>query len=387
MFRARAAAALIAALCAAPALPQSLSGWSLPTPEPSGTPPAAQGPVDTQNPVVRPAAPETAPSTPPSPEAASPKPAPRPSDTPVPKSAPTASTPAQAAPESSPRHPAAPAPAATAPASALPAATATPEAHSAPAAPEPPPVASPAPEGEWPLWWWALPAALAVLAAGLLLLRRRSQNAPPEGTALADTPAAPRPAPPPPAFAPAPSPPAERPRASGDLMFEPQTMRLSLVYATLQFRLVLTAKTAIPPGKLLADMISAHTSLPQAMQLAPPPEALGTVHSFPRMSPGEVLDLKGELQLPLAAVRPLQRGKAAFLVPLVRLALLGENDPALPRLELGFAFTVGLPGEGPSLAPLRLDTGPRDFTGLDAREIETARRTVLLALDPDRAAG
>src|SRR3546814_7765621 len=102
-------------------------------------------------------------------------------------------------------------------------------------------------------------------------------------------------------------------------------MLLSLVYATLQFRLMLTAKTDIPPGKLLAGMISAHASWPRAVQLTPPPEALGMVQAIPRMTPGQVLDVTGELKVPLAAVRPLQRGKASFLVPLVRLALLGDR--------------------------------------------------------------
>ncbi|MCJ2178965.1 hypothetical protein [Novosphingobium album (ex Hu et al. 2023)] len=170
-------------------------------------------------------------------------------------------------------------------------------------------------------------------------------------------------------------------------MFEPGAMRLSLVYATLQFRLVLTARTDIPSGQLLADMISAHASMPRDQQLAPPPETLGVVQAFPRMTPGQVLEIKGELQVPLAAVRPLQRNGASFMVPLVRLALVGEDDPTLPHLELGFVFTVGLAGEGPALAPLRLDAGPRQITGLAGREIEPARRTVLLALDPARATG
>lgn len=163
-------------------------------------------------------------------------------------------------------------------------------------------------------------------------------------------------------------------------------MRLSLVYATLQFRLLLRTQTEIPAGKLLGDMISAHGSLPQSMQLAPPPEALGVLQPIPPLAPGQTLDVKGELRLPLNAIRPLQQGAASFMVPLVRLALLGDEGTS-PHLELGCVFTVGIPGSGPALAPLRLDTGPRDFATLAAREIETARRTALLALDPARAAG
>ncbi|SFF95862.1 hypothetical protein SAMN05518801_104157 [Novosphingobium sp. CF614] len=188
-----------------------------------------------------------------------------------------------------------------------------------------------------------------------------------------------------PSFAPAL--PAEPARASGQMDFEPIAMRVSLVYATLQFRLVLTARTAFPAGRLLGDMISAHGSLSRDEQLAPPPQALAIIQAIPRLAPGQVLDVKGELRLPLAAIRPLRQGAATFMVPLVRLALLGDGQPGLPRLELGCVFTIGIPGAGPALAPLRLDTGPRDFPGLSAREIEAARRTVLLPLDPARAAG
>ncbi|MCT2398926.1 hypothetical protein [Novosphingobium mangrovi (ex Huang et al. 2023)] len=240
-----------------------------------------------------------------------------------------------------------------------------------------PPVAGS--DSRWPVWWWGIPAALAALVPGFLLLRRRRNPAGDEEVQSVTPSIPPRP------VAPAPAAPSHR--AGCDLEFEPAAMRLSLVYATLQFHLRLTAQTELPPGKLLADMISAHGSLPQAMQLAPPPEALGTVQTFARMTPGQVLEVKGELQLPLSVIRPVQRGGAAFMVPLVRLALLGDARPDLPHLELGCVFTVGIPGSGPALSSLRLDTGPREFTELSAREIEAARRTVLLPLDHARAAG
>lgn len=380
-----AATALFPALAAAPVRAQSLGGWSLPAPEASNAAPAAhpaaQGPVDAQNPVVRPAASETS-----APETAAPEPTVSASPAPAPVITPP---PVRAAPQAAPRSGSTPSPARPAPAPAsepfAAAPAGTPQPEPAPAVTEPASrtvPTSPAPDGSWPAWWWMLPAGLAMLAAAFLLWRRRSRQEESEAPEAPVTPPAPRPSP---ALRPAPAP--ERPRAGGDLLFEPTAMRLSLVYATLQFRLVLTAKTEIPPGKLMAGMISAHGSLPQAMQLAPPVEALDMVQAFPATAPGQVLEVKGELQVPLASVRPVQRGGASFMVPLVRLALLGEDGPALPRLELGFVFTVGLAGDGPALAPLRIDTGPRSFTGLATREIESARRTVLLGLDPARAAG
>lgn len=398
--------ALAATLALAPAVvppaqAQSPNNWSLPTPEASRSGSAAQGPVDTQNPVVRPTGPEETPSPAPSPPPSAPPapPAPVPTiDAPPPPPI-TRETP-RAAPSSSVRTAPAESPAG-APGSPVPAISAAPS--QAPAASEAPAAAqasAPVANKGWPLWWWALPAVLLTLAAAWLVARRRRPvaeepweeeplEAPPEPVTRTPDAADPAPAPvrtPAPAFATAPAGAQEPARASGLLEFQPIAMRLSLVYATLQYRLLLTSQTDIPEGRLLGDMISAHGSLPQAAQLEPPPEALPLLQTITPMAAGQVLDLKGELRLPLTAVRPVRQGDAAFMVPLVRLALLG-NERATPHLELGCVFTIGVPGSGPALAPLRLDTGPRDFTTLSAREIEAARRTVLLPLDPARAAG
>ena len=381
---------------------QPLQDWSLP-PAPASSAPSAQGPVDPQNPVVSPtrapATPAPVPvidAPPPPPLARTPPERPAPARQPARTPAPSAA----ASPPASPPAPQAPArPAADAPIAEEQAPDAIANDEPAEPTPTPPPLREPS---SWRAWWWvAAVALLGVLALGWLLARRRRRMAEPEPVAEApEPPAAAPPAPPPalPAAAPAPgitaqaSPPSneaptEIARASGTLDFAPVSLRISLVYATLRFRLTVTAGTVFPAGRMLAGMISAHGSLPRDEQLAPPPEALASVGNTPPLQPGQALEIEGDLQLPLASVRPLQEGGAAFLVPLVRLAWLGDNEPGLPHLELGCAFTVGLPREGAALAPLRLDTGPRDFTGLATREIEAARRTALLPLDPARAAG
>ncbi|KHK93249.1 hypothetical protein [Novosphingobium malaysiense] len=397
---------------------QPLQDWSLPDPDSTSSAPAVQGPVDQQNPVIRPAEPEPTPAptitAPPSPprDAPSPAPAPRPttSQAPAPAPAPArtpsaATTPVEQTATATERPTVEATP--TAPPTTAPAAAPEQLGDETPQLEEPPATVSQ--QRDLSMWWWAIPAVVALLVLGLALLRRRATQASTEeeeAVARAARPAAPptqsntgaepqREARSPPATAPAmapATPPAvprgdEIVRARGQMDFQPTTLRLSLVYATLQFHLQLTASTEFPAGKLLADMISAHGSLPQDMQLRPPPEALQTIESFPRLAPGQVLDIKGQLQLPLNAIRPVQQGGGQFMVPLIRLALLGDDEPGLPHLELGCVFTVGLPGSGPALAPLRLDTGPRDVTGLSAREIESARRTTLLGLDHARAAG
>lgn len=396
IFRALAGASVLAfaTLAAVSAGAQTQPGWSLPPGETSSPTPAPQGPVDAQNPVV---APSPAPAGPePVPVIVAPPP-PAPSASPSAPASPAAparrETPtARASTGSAPAEPVEAAPASPAPA---PAASPAPLAENA----EPvaaPPTAPPPTASKSPTWWWlALPMALLLLALGWRLARKRGPEPYSEPEPAAEPEAAPEPhvlpeaAAVPPIPAPAFSaPPAVNPvRASGALDFTPLSLRISLVYATLRFRLVLTAGTAFPAGRLLADMISAHGSLPQDQQLAPPIETLALLADTPALDPAQAIEIEGELQLPLGSVRPLRQGDATFLVPLVRLAWLGDNAPGVPHLELGCAFTVGVHGQGPALAPLRLDTGPRDFTGLSAREIDAARRTTLLPLDPTRAAG
>ena len=255
----------------------------------------------------------------------------------------------------------------------------------------------------WPLWSWAIPVALALLGLAFAFLRRRSTYSAQESTSTKQwqdeqTPVAERSPPviesplappvlPEPVIHYTTHPAQELARTRVSIAFRPLAMRLSLVYATLQFRLQLTAQTAIPEGRLLGDMISAHGSLSQAAQLSPPLEVLATLNPIPAMAPGQTYEIAGELRLALNAVRPVRQGNASFVAPLVRLALLGNGAATEPHLELGCVFTVGIPGDGAGMTLLRLDTGPRDFISLSAREIGTAKRATLLPLDHIRAAG
>ncbi len=379
---------------------QSLSDWSLPEPEKTASP-TVQGPVDAQNPSVRPAQPQAGPTAQPS---ASTAPTPVPIITPPPPQANATS-----APTSRPTAGAATAPTRTeqarAPETASPAPTASPTVTATAAASSPEPVASempeqasPAPEtveapaapdeATWSPWWWALP--IAIVALVLLVFLRRRRTAPPEQVS-ARVAASPQPKPAP---APLPTPeaepvPAPRPAASPEpvsVTLEPVMMRLSLFYATLQYRLTVTSSERRAALNISGDLSSAHASLSRDDQLAPAPESLAQLHTLPELAPNEPLELKGEVQLPLGAIRALRRGGGAFFVPLVRFCLIGEDGTALRRV-----FTLGIPGSSAGLAPLRIDAGPRNFEPLAAREIEAARELPLnigsLPLDPKRAAG
>jgi hypothetical protein len=159
--------------------------------------------------------------------------------------------------------------------------------------------------------------------------------------------------------------------------FTAQAVRLSLVYATVQYELDVAndGLTELPELQVRADLSSAHASLGTREQLAPDPEQMEAKHTLAALAPGETVKLKGEVRVPLQQVVPLAKGNARFFVPLVRFAILAQDGTAVRRV-----FTLGPrdPGSG-AITSVRLDAGPRNLRELDAREIEAARG---FTLDP-----
>lgn len=218
---------------------------------------------------------------------------------------------------------------------------------------------------------------VALLIAGFVVIRRRKGAEQDFGEPPLEPLAAAEPAPAPIAAPPAaePAPANMREQARGELEFQPLSMRLSLVYATLRFRVTLKALTEIAPATLRGDMISAHGSLGQDEQLKPALDGLTVLGEVPRLSPGEGTEIEGEIQLPISAIKPVREGSISRFVPLVRLAFVDKGEaPDAPHLDLGCVFALGEAGKGDTLGPLRIDTGPREFRELAGREIEQGRR-------------
>jgi len=369
----------------APAMGQAVTEFRLPP----GASPRAAGPVDadsappapaTRAPAPAPAAPA---ATPPAAPTAVPTLAIPPATTPVPRRSepPGRTAPPSPAPAATAPTPVAPSPKPTAVAAVpgpvsgpvpgpgpVPVPVPVPVANE-PASPVPSPVPSPVtapqPSSSGIAWWWLLPAAL--LGAGLawLLLARRPRPV-----------AAPDFVPPRPVTHPQPNPqtePAPPPAETGDpldLLLEPLRFSVTLVNATLQYRLTLANRAATPTGPLYiaADMIAAHASLPEESQLARDGCGLELRHEVASLAPGETAEWKGDLRLPLADVTPIRAGPATLLVPLVRLRV--EGDGASRTV----ALVVGEPPVNPGgpLRPFRLDLGPRIFGAISQRTLPAA---------------
>ena len=131
--------------------------------------------------------------------------------------------------------------------------------------------------------------------------------------------------------------------------------------ASLSYKLSLTNQGEAPLEGLAvaADLVAAHASLPREALMAAPDTELPLLHEVPVLAPGETVELKGELRLPLARAMPIRQGQAVVFVPLARFRATAAG--ADPRC---FTVVVGQPSPRGALQPVRLDLGPRSTEGL-----------------------
>jgi len=217
-------------------------------------------------------------------------------------------------------------------------------------------IAAPADQGG-SLWPWAA-AVLAALGAigfaGWRLWRRRSSTAPAampsveRPRVLPATPAAPA------AAAPEPL----------QVTLEPLRLSLTLMNATLAYRLEIANRGAasIVDLSIGADMISAHASMTREQQLSGPGAEAAMMQRIERIEPGQSRIVEGEFRVPFTQIVPIRQGSAALLLPLARFRLAAEGAAPVVR-----TFVVGQPGAGAALQPFRLDLGPRVYPKLAQR--------------------
>ncbi|MGV3511622.1 MAG: hypothetical protein ACO1OX_06420 [Novosphingobium sp.] len=215
--------------------------------------------------------------------------------------------------------------------------------------------------GAWP-WVIAVGLVLAGMAAWIAQRRKHSASAaPPVAFEAPVTPNAP-----PPDLEEHPQP---RELTAPTLLVDLAAARMSasLINATLSYRLLLTAGSDITDLVVRGGMASAHASRPAEEQLsvAHAPQ----LHRLDRLAVGEIIELAGEIRLPLAEITPIRHGSAALFVPLVRLEVTGTagGEPMVQRA----AFVVGIEERsgGERLQPFRLDLGPRVYSRVGQRAL------------------
>lgn len=144
-------------------------------------------------------------------------------------------------------------------------------------------------------------------------------------------------------------------------------MSASLVNATLSYRLVLTAKAQARDVVIAGGMTAAHASRPQQDQLDP--RNAPQLHRLERVGAGEIIEVSGDIRLPLAEITPIRHGSAALFVPIVRLEVTAVVDGR--PFTMRAAFVVGLEdgAAGQRLQPFRLDLGPRIYPKISQRAL------------------
>ncbi|HEU4650022.1 MAG TPA: hypothetical protein VFS49_01275 [Croceibacterium sp.] len=210
------------------------------------------------------------------------------------------------------------------------------------------------------LWLLAVPAAVGALLLALRAARRRPRRQ--LAAAAAPSTEAGRAVPPPVRPAPPPSLAVAEPL---QLSLEPLRLALTLMNATLSYRLELTNRgpAAVTGLTIGADMISAHASLSREEQLSGPSTADGAGNAsrqhIERLEPGESRLIDGEFRLPFPQIVPIRQGDAALLLPLARFRVEAEGSAPVVR-----TFAIGQPGHRNGLQPFRLDQGPRIYPRL-----------------------
>jgi hypothetical protein len=158
------------------------------------------------------------------------------------------------------------------------------------------------------------------------------------------------------------------------LALEATRLSATLMTTTLAYRLAVTNRGAatVRDVRVDGDMVAAHASRPPEQLFGPYAAVLPELHRVSALAPGESVTLTGEIRLPLVAITPIRRGNAAFFVPLARLRARGVTRTGISA-EGGGTYLVGQePGANRKLQPFRLDLGPRNYSKLGQHLLSAA---------------
>jgi len=146
------------------------------------------------------------------------------------------------------------------------------------------------------------------------------------------------------------------------LAIEARQLSISLMAATLSYRITLTnsGKAPVRGVAIAGDMISAHASRSTEEQMATASSELARCHDIADIPAGKSVQVVGEFRLPLPMIQPIRRGDLALFVPLARLRVEATQgaDGAIVKTAL---IGQRSPRPGAGLQPFRLDLGPRVY--------------------------
>lgn len=149
---------------------------------------------------------------------------------------------------------------------------------------------------------------------------------------------------------------------------EASALSRSMMNAALTYRfdLLNLGKTALEDVSIKADITTAHGKAPVADQVAQNDTELPFTSFMPLIKSGASQELKGELRMPVSAIRQIPQGNARLYVPLVRLRVEAEGFAPLIH-----TFVVGIRPDkkGGKLLPFRLDEMAQTYRAIGFRAL------------------
>lgn len=149
---------------------------------------------------------------------------------------------------------------------------------------------------------------------------------------------------------------------------EASALSRSMMNAALTYRFTLLnlGKTALEDVSIKADITTAHGKAPVTDQVAQDDTELPFTSLMPLIKSGASQELKGELRMPVSAIRQIPQGNARLYVPLVRLRVEAEGFAPLIH-----TFVVGIRPEkkGGKLLPFRLDEMAQTYRTIGFRAV------------------
>ena len=168
----------------------------------------------------------------------------------------------------------------------------------------------------------------------------------------------------------------QKPRPRIQLAFKPAAASATDERAAVQFVLTVANVGNAPARRVRIEarmfaMGEDHDAALAAFFAAPLERATSIASSIP---PGISTDLRTQVTLPRAAVRPIRHADRMLFVPVVAINLLYEWDDGEAG-QTAMSYVIGRENRPPvaKMAPFRLDQGPRVYREVGHREHELRR--------------
>lgn len=159
---------------------------------------------------------------------------------------------------------------------------------------------------------------------------------------------------------------------SGWLKIEAHALELqrTMMNANLTYRLVIANRSgkALTDLAIEADLATAHGKAPVEEQLASSSKALQLRETIERLAPGERLELRSSVLLPLSDAKIIQQGpKALLCIPLLRVRAVCEDREPIARTWVIGQQNAETRGR---VQPFRFDAPPQTYRSIGQRALD-----------------